>query len=151
MAQFSQKRVRTFARLFHCQCRDRGRFSGTARTVFSYSALPSFLAWRLLPYGLSVTRRRIGEAFAYDSLYGARSSLHVIYAEPNAIAIAEIKFRQIAVQMLLTAMLVDAFHAALKNRIVTFDCIGVDVAITDVFVGAVLDGVVAGKPSPMFS
>jgi hypothetical protein len=34
------------------------------------------------------------------------------------------------VQMLLTAMLVIAFHSALENRVVAFNGIGVDVAST---------------------
>ena len=59
-------------------------------------------------------RRRIGEAFAYDPFHGPRGTLNVVYAKPDAIAIAEIELREIAVQMLLAAMLVDALHAALE-------------------------------------
>ena len=52
--------------------------------------------------------------------------LNVIYAQPNAIGIAEIKLREIAVQVLLAAMLVDALHAALEDRIVALDGVGAD-------------------------
>jgi hypothetical protein len=41
----------------------------------------------------------------------------IVNAKRNAVAVAEIKLRQIAVQMLLSAMLVDALHAALEDRI----------------------------------
>ena len=108
----------------------------------------ALLAFRLLPYGLSVTSRPIGQPLADDALHGAGGALHVIYAEPNAIAIAEIELRQIAVQMLLAAMLVDALHAALEDRVVAFDGVGADddrsaSSYADVFLVAVLDGLVA--------
>ena len=67
----------------------------------------------------------IGEPLADDALNGARGTLYVIYAQPDAVAIAEIELRQIAVQMLLAAMLVDALHAALEDRVVAFDGVGV--------------------------
>jgi hypothetical protein len=41
------------------------------------------------------------------------------------VRVAEIEFRQIAMQMLLAAMLIDAFHAALKDRKEAFRRIGV--------------------------
>jgi hypothetical protein len=37
-------------------------------------------------------------------------------AERNALRIAEIKLREIAVQVLLAAVLIDALHAVLKNQ-----------------------------------
>src|SRR5208282_6665109 len=91
------------------------RFSQTAR-IGAYSlSLGSAFAFRLLfPYGLSVMSCPIFEALADDALNHARGTLHVLYAQPNAIAIAEIKFRQIAVQMLLATVLVDALHAAIE-------------------------------------
>lgn len=62
--------------------------------------------------------------------------------------IAEIELRQIAVQMLLGAVLVDALHAALKDGIVSLYGVGADDAIafvTDVLLVGVFDGLVAGK------
>jgi hypothetical protein len=88
----------------------------------------------------------IGEPLANDTLHDPSGTLYVIYAEPDTIAIPEIKLRQLAVQMLLTAMLIDALHSALEDRIVALDRISVDVAVADIFVGAVLDGFVAGEP-----
>ena len=46
--------------------------------------------------------------------------------QAHAVAIAEIEFAKIAVQMLLAAMLIDALHAALEDRKVAFDGVGVD-------------------------
>ena len=86
----------------------------------------AFAFRRLFPYGLSVTSCSISEPLADDTFYRAFGALHIIYAKPDAIAIAEIKLRKIAVQMLLAAMLVDAFHAALEDRIVAFNGIGAD-------------------------
>src|SRR5258708_5705140 len=109
---------------FHRPHRDRERFAETARIDLFYLALPFPWALRLLPYGLSVTRRRIGEALAYNPFHGASGTLNVIYAKPHAIGIAEIKFREITVQVLFLAMLVDAFHAAFEYRIVTLNSVG---------------------------
>jgi hypothetical protein len=41
----------------------------------------------------------------------------VVNAQPNPVAVAEIKLCQIAMQMLLRAMLIDALHAALENAV----------------------------------
>ena len=44
----------------------------------------------------------------------------------HAGVVAKIKFRQIAMQMLLAAMLVDAFHAAFEDREIAFDGVRMD-------------------------
>src|SRR5208282_220723 len=126
------------------------RFSQTAR-IGAYSlSLRSAFAFRLLfPYGLSVMSCPVFEALADDTLDHTRGTLYVIYAQPNAIAIAEIELRQIAVQMLLATVLVDALHAALEDRVVALNRIGADypfALIANVFIVAVLDSFVAGKP-----
>src|ERR1700730_5308088 len=62
-------------------------------------------------------------------------------------------------QMLFVAMLIDAFHAALKDGEIAFDSIGVDhiwlpvwkghsVCIADIFIFAMIDG---GMPSEVIS
>ncbi len=51
------------------------------------------------------------EALANDAFHRTRGALTVIYAQLGTVAIAEIKFREIAVQMLFAAMLVNAVHA----------------------------------------
>src|SRR5260370_27722164 len=87
-----------------------GRSQRTARIEFSYSA--SVLAFRLFPYGLSVTSGPIRETFAHDSFQCPLGSLYIIHTQPHAVAVAKIEFRQIAVQVLLAAMLVDALHTS---------------------------------------
>jgi hypothetical protein len=83
----------------------------TARIVVCPS--PSvFFAWalcRLLPYGLSVTRRSIGQTLANDAFQRTSGTLYVIYviyAKPDTLAIAEIKFCKVSVQMFLATVLV---------------------------------------------
>ena len=129
-------------RLPHHQRQDRERFAETARIDLFYLALPSFLACRLLPYGLSVISRSIGEALAYDPLHGASGTLYVIYAQPNAIGIAEIKFREITVQMLFAAMLIHAFHAAFENRREALERVRVNFAAT-IFASAMINAAMA--------
>jgi len=128
---------------FGRQCQDRERFAETARIDVFYSASPPALVLWLLPYGLSVMRRPIGQPLADDSSHGASGTLHVIYAQANAIAIAEIELGSVAVQMFFAAMLVDAFHAAFENRIVAFDGVGMDFAAT-VLARIVVDRIVGG-------
>src|SRR5580693_7722031 len=103
------------------------RFLETAHIAFVYSAFFSaFRLCRLLPYGLSVISCSISKPLADDTLHRSRGTFHVIYAEPNAIAIAEIVLGEITMQMLLAAMLVDALHAALENREIAFNRVGGD-------------------------
>lgn len=49
----------------------------------------------------------------------------VINAKRDAVGIAEVELCKVAVQMLLRAMLMDAPHSALEDRIQTFDGVGV--------------------------
>lgn len=58
--------------------------------------------------------------------------------------VAEIELRQIAVQMLLAAMLIDALHALLKQTEIALGAIGVHVA-TNVFLGAMRNCFVGRK------
>src|SRR3954451_13415141 len=106
------------------------RSQRTARTGACQSSLASVFALRLLfPYGLSVVRRRVGQSLSDDALHGAGCALRIVYAQPDPIGIAEIKFGQVAVKMLLAAMLVSAGHATFENREITFDGIGMDQAL----------------------
>src|ERR1700724_288113 len=116
------------------------RFQRTARIVVCPSSSAFAFAFRLLfPYGLSVVSRSISKPLSDDTFQRAFGAFYVIYAKPNAIAIAKVKFGEIAMQMLLAAMLVDALHAAFEDRIVAFNCVGVDDP-THVFADAVFDG-----------
>lgn len=64
---------------------------------------------------MGFTSLLIGEPFAsgaVDQLFGA---LEVADAKLGAAIVAEIELRKVAVQVSLTAMLVDADHAALEH------------------------------------
>jgi hypothetical protein len=78
-----------------------GRSQQTARIGFSYlaplSPLQLLLAFRLLPYGLSVVTLPIGEPLPDDTTKAPLGALYVVNAEPNAVAVAEIELRQIPV------------------------------------------------------
>jgi len=128
----------------------------TARIDLSYSAFV-FSFRRLFPYGLSVVSLPIGEPLSDDACNGAAGSLYVVYAQPDAIGIAEIELREITVQVLFLAMLIDALHAALEDRIVAFNRIGMDrfdvqpvgfvdpSFVANVLIFAVRDRAVTGK------
>src|SRR4051812_2196879 len=93
---------------FHC-IQAYERFQQTARIGAYPRSLEFAFVFRLLfPYGLSVTSGPIRETFAHDSFQRQFGAMHVVYAEANAVAIAEIKFREIAMQMLFCAMLIDS-------------------------------------------
>jgi hypothetical protein len=73
---------------------------------------------------------------------GKRSPFPIVHAQGDTVGISEIEFAQIAVQVLLGAMLIDAFHAAFKDRIVAFNGVGGDVTANVLFNG-VSDGLMA--------
>jgi hypothetical protein len=56
----------------------------------------------------------ISQAFADDALRRDFGPHIVVDAVGHAIVVTEIELREIAMQMLFTAMLVDAFHAPLE-------------------------------------
>ena len=90
------------------------------------------------------TSRSIGEALAHDAFQSSISARAVINAEAQAVVVPKVKFSQVAVQMLLCAVLVNSVHAALKHAKVTLDGVGVDFA-PHVFLDAVVDGFVLGQ------
>ena len=80
----------------------------------------------------------IGQALARDALDRNFRAVGIAVAEPDAVIVAEIIFRQVAMQMLLFAVLIDALHAAFEDREETFRRIGVNIAAS-VFLRGVLD------------
>src|ERR1700730_11292070 len=76
----------------------------------------------------------IREPLPNDALQRAFGALCIVNAKLHAVVIAKIELGDVAMQMLLAAMLVDAFHAALENRIVAFYRVRVDRA-AHVFIG----------------
>jgi len=77
----------------------------------------------------------IHQALAFDALHGLDGAVNVAVAEFDAVIVAEVKFREVAVQVLLAAVLIDAAHAALEDREEALDRIGVDVTPDIFFVG----------------
>jgi hypothetical protein len=91
-----------------------------------------------LPYGGPwLISRSIGQPLSDYATQRLLCSGNVIHAERNAVRIAEIKLAQISVEVLLFAMLINAFHAALEDRIEAFNGVGVCLA-ANVFVFAVV-------------
>src|SRR6185437_15364137 len=91
------------------------------------------------------TNPPIGKALAACASEQIVGALGVFNAKRRAAVISEIKFREVAVQVSLAAMLVGAEHAALEHREHVFDGVGVDGLITfvaDVFTSRVIDGAV---------
>ena len=70
----------------------------------------------------------IGQALPDNTLHYAISAGDVIHAQRDAVVVAEIELRKIAVKVLFCTMLIGALHAALENREHAFDGIGVNVA-----------------------
>jgi hypothetical protein len=70
----------------------------------------------------------IGQALAVRAFDRRQRPVNVAAPPRDPVIVSEIKFREIAVQMLLGAVLIDAFHAALEDGIVAFDGVGGDLA-----------------------
>lgn len=65
---------------------------------------------------VELSRPPIGEAFAFRVQEDRNAALFIGEAQLRAGVIAEVVFGQIAVQVLLAAVLIDALHAALEDR-----------------------------------
>lgn len=63
------------------------------------------------------TRPPIREALADDAFHRAKGARLIVDAKCNTIAVSEIKFSEIAMQVFFGAMLINALHAAFENRI----------------------------------
>ena len=61
------------------------------------------------------------EALADNTRQRCNRVVGVIVAEGGAVAVAELELSEVAVQMLLAAMLVDALHAALEDQEIAFN------------------------------
>jgi hypothetical protein len=64
---------------------------------------------------LLATSPPIGQTLTASSLDRATGALGIVNPELDAVRIAEIEFGEVAMQVLPTAMLVDADHAALED------------------------------------
>jgi hypothetical protein len=61
-------------------------------------------------------RLPIRETLARRIHNGARRTFPIVHAEGNAVAVAEVVFREIAMQMLFGTVLINAAHTAPENR-----------------------------------
>lgn len=84
----------------------------------------------------------IGEALAGDTTNQRVRAIGIAEAERNAVIVAEVELGKVAMQMLLTALLVDAAHAALEDGEHALDGVGGDGAILRVNI--LLDAVQGG-------
>ena len=86
-----------------------------------------------MPFGASgcETSPAVSEALADDTFQRLLGSLPIVEAVRGTVRVAEIELGEIAVQMLLRAMLVDAPHAPhapVEDAEIAFDGVGVDEA-----------------------
>src|SRR5437899_1255287 len=125
------------------QPQEREQYQQIADAVSQDSVLPLvevFFA-RLLQ-GSSLMSRLIGEPLALHAEQKNLGAVLIFDAERLAIAIAEIEFSKVAVQVIVPAMLIDALHAALEDREKAFDGVGMHGAI---FEGNILSNHVPGE------
>ena len=95
-------------------------------------------------FGISFGHLFVSEPFALSATQGADSALFVVYAQSDSVIIPEVELCQVAVQVLLRAMLVDAVHAALEDAEDVLDGVGVHVA-AHILIGAMVHRLVAGE------
>ena len=80
---------------------------------------PPFLngssSWNGLSGSRFATSCLIREPLALRAFDRGLGAVHVVNSKRDPIVVAEVKFREIAVQVVLAAMLVDALHSALED------------------------------------
>src|SRR5580704_14514405 len=96
----------------------------------------------------SATRRRIGEALALRADQSAVGASQIIDTERGPIVVSEIEFGCVTVQMRLAHMEVAAEHAALEDRKVVLDGVGMPELGADIFLGGVVDAPMAREFAP---
>src|SRR3546814_12385912 len=86
----------------------------------------------------------IRQTLTDDTYHRNVGSLAIIHAVRDPVVIPELIFRQIAMQMLFTAMLIDALHAAFEDTEIAFDGVAVARAVgaIDILARAVRRGAV---------
>jgi hypothetical protein len=90
------------------------------------------------------TSRSVGQATTPSAFQDQVGTGGVIDAKLHPIGVPEIKLRQVAMQVRFANMLVDAIDAALKDGVIAFNGIGVDVA-TYIFLHSVVHGAMLGE------
>jgi hypothetical protein len=105
---------------------------------------------QFLRFGLLALRSRfISQPLPFDANQGAVGARNVVNAKANTIGVSEIELCEIAVQVLLATVLIDALQAALKDAVVTLNGISVNlVAIpvsVAVFAAMMVNSAMLGK------
>lgn len=118
--------------------RSRQRCERRSRTVRFGESRPSLGAFSLA----SASSGLVGEALADNALERLVGAHGIVNAQRNTSIVAEIKLLQVAVEVTLATVLVNALHAALKDREVAFDRVRGGGA-TDVFLGLVAHNLMA--------
>ena len=85
--------------------------------------------------------RFVGEALAPEAFQRSLGTRHVVYAQPFAVAVAEVEFGQIPMQVGFADMEVAAGDTPLENAEIVLDGVGVSLA-AHVLVGAMVDAFV---------
>ncbi len=70
--------------------------------------------------------RFISKPLAFDAEQRAIGARYIVDAQLDPVGVAEVEFGQITMKVALGTMLVHADHAALEDRVVAFDGVGVD-------------------------
>jgi hypothetical protein len=71
-------------------------------------------------------RPSIGQTLAFDANRQGLGAHLVIDAKAGAVVVAEFELREIAMQVLFSAVLIHALHAALKYREIAFNRVGMN-------------------------
>lgn len=92
----------------------------------------------------SVNRLFVGQALTHHALNGLDGTLNVLHAQGRPLAVPEVEFAQVALQMRGADVVIHAIDAALEDREIALDRIRVRVP-TNVLFNAVVDRVVPRK------
>jgi hypothetical protein len=87
----------------------------------------SYSVSQFLRFGLLERLSRfIGQPLAFDANDRAVGASHVMIAGFDPVRVTEIELGEIAMKMLLAAMLIDADHPTLEDRVISLNGIGID-------------------------
>ena len=101
-----------------------------------------------LGLGFTATSRSVGQPLTLDAQERLLSPHNVVNAEPHPVVHAEIKLGEVAVQVPLVDVLVDAHQAALEEAEIALGGVGVDAPVVAVpsKLAAVIDRLVLPNP-----
>jgi hypothetical protein len=91
------------------------------------------------------TSRSIGEPLALDAFQSAIGPLLVINPQRDPVVVPEVEFSGVPMKMRLADVEIAAVDAALEDREIIFDGVGMPEVGADIFLGAVVHGTVAGE------